>query len=113
MLNSSKNGNASNDPPSQDMRVSAAHSLGSQAEVGVRSTATKSTKFRKSSGRTRRSGLKKRNSTTTPAAANSPIKTNRSRALRAGNTFTRSKVTPVPSTAGTTRKAAMVRAAST
>ena len=48
------------------MSASAAHSLGSQAEVGVRSTAMKSTRSWNSSGRTRRSGRRKRKRATTP-----------------------------------------------
>ncbi len=99
-----RKGNHSTAPPSCDMRASAAHSLGSQADVGVRRTATKSTRSRNSSGRTRRSGRRNRKSTTRPATAKSPTRARRSRVRRAGKTFTRRSVTALPSTAGMTRK---------
>ena len=55
------------------MMASAAHSLGSHTESGVRSAAMKSTRLVKPSGLTICSGRSRRNSTTTPAAAKSAM----------------------------------------
>ncbi len=66
------------------MRALVAHSLGSQTEDGVRSTARKSTRSRNSSGRTRRSGRTNRKRATTPAAVKRPTRARRSRVRRAG-----------------------------
>ncbi len=112
VLHSRRNGNQSKTPLSWVTSASAAHSDGSHGDVGVRSTVTKSTRSRNSSGRTRRSGRRNRKSATTPAAEKSATRASRSRVRRAGKTFTSRRVSAVPVTAGTTRKGSTVAAAS-
>ncbi len=112
VLHRRRNGNQSKYPFRYDMIAPAAHSLGSHTEVGVRNTATKSTRSWNSSGRIRRSGLKKRKSAITPAAAKRPTSASRSRVRRAGDTFTSIKVTALPMTAGTMRNGKSVPSAS-
>ena len=79
-----------------------AHSLGRSGEVGVRSTAMKSSRLRNPSGETSRSGRISRNSRiTTPAAPSATIES-RSRVRRAGKMFTSTSVSAEPATAGST-----------
>ena len=85
-----------------------AHSLGRNGDVGVRSTAMKSSRLRKPSGRARRSGRMMRNNMITPAAAPSAMSDSRSRVRRAGKMLTRINVSADPTTAGRTSSGMIV-----
>ncbi len=102
-LQSAMTGNQSNGPTRYPMTASVDHSLGSNGEVGVRSTVMKSSRLWNPSGRAKRSGRMSRNNSTTPPAAAIAITESRSRVRRAGKTLTRINVTALPITAGMIR----------
>ncbi len=84
----------------------AAHSLGIHDEVGVRNSEMNSTSERNPSGRANLSGLTRRKTSTTPAAARTAITLRMSRVRRAGKMLTNRSVTAVPIAAGMIRKGA-------
>ncbi len=88
-----------------------AHSLGRNGDVGVRSTARKSSRLRNPSGRASRSGRMSRSRRIKPAAAPSAMIDRRSRVRRAGKTLTRMSVTALPTTAGSTNIGTIVSTA--
>ena len=78
------------------------HSLGRNGEVGVRSTAMKSSRLRNPSGDASRSGRISRSKRIRPPAAPSATIESRSRVRRAGKMFTSTRVSAEPATAGST-----------
>ena len=82
--------------PSSPITLRCTHSDGRSGDVGVRSTATKSTSDLNFSGLASCSGRTSRNSSTMPAAAATATTLRMSRVRRAGKTFTSTSVIALP-----------------